>query len=157
MADEGDTDDKTLDPSQKRLDEAHDRGDVVKSQEINTWFVIAGATLVLSNFGGSIGMGILVPMRNLLANAWMIRTDGPGLLRLAGSLEYIVISAIGLPLFLLAIAAISANLVQHRLVWSGEQLKPSFSKISPMSGFKRIFGKQAAANFRSEEHTSELQ
>ncbi len=42
MADENDTADKTEDPTQKRLDDAHDRGDVVKSQEINTWFVIAG-------------------------------------------------------------------------------------------------------------------
>jgi flagellar biosynthetic protein FlhB len=32
-------------------------------------------------------------------------------------------------------------------VWSGESLKPSFSKVSPASGAKRIFGKQAAANF----------
>ena len=32
-------------------------------------------------------------------------------------------------------------------MWSGESLKPSFSKISPASGLKRIFGKQAAANF----------
>jgi flagellar biosynthetic protein FlhB len=38
-------------------------------------------------------------------------------------------------------------MVQHRLVWSGESLKPKFSKVSPASGFKRIFGKQAAANF----------
>ena len=30
------------DPTQKRLDEALKRGDVVKSQEVNTWFVIAG-------------------------------------------------------------------------------------------------------------------
>ncbi|MBV8924926.1 MAG: flagellar biosynthesis protein FlhB [Bradyrhizobium sp.] len=147
MADEGDSDDKTLDPSQKRLDEALERGDVVKSQEINTWFVIAGATLVMSTFAGSIGTGIMVPMRNLLANAWMIRTDGPGLLHLAASLEYAVAAAVGLPFLMLAMAAIAANLVQHRLVWSGEPLKPSFSKISPMSGFKRIFGKQAAVNF----------
>ena len=147
MADEGDDDDKQLDPTQKRLDEALERGDVVKSQEINTWFVIAGGTLVMSTFGGSIATGILVPMRNLLANAWMIRADGPGLLKLAGSLEYTVVAAIGLPLLMLALAAIAANMVQHRLVWSGEPLKPSFSKISPMSGFKRIFGKQAAVNF----------
>src|SRR5262249_28936941 len=147
MADEGDSEDKQLDPTQKRLDEALERGDVVKSQEINTWFVIAGGTLVMSTFGGSIGSGILVPMRNLLANAWMIRTDGPGLLKLAGSLGYAVVPAIGLPLFMLALAAIAANMVQHRLVWSSEPLKPNFSKISPMSGFKRIFGKQAAVNF----------
>src|SRR5690242_424113 len=116
MADESDSDDKQLDPTQKRLDEALERGDVVKSQEINTWFVIAAGTLVISTFGSSIGSGILVPMRNLLANAWMIRTDGPGLLRLAGSLGYAVIAAIGLPLLLLAIAAIGANIDRKSVV-----------------------------------------
>ena len=147
MADENDTSDKTEDPTQKRLDEALERGDVAKSQEINTWFVIAGATLLLSTFSGSIGGGILVPMRNLIANSWMIRSDGPGLLALTASLEYAVVAAIGVPLLMLAIAAIIGNVVQHRLVWSGEALKPKLSKISPASGAKRIFGKQAAANF----------
>ena len=33
----------------------YERGDVAKSQEVNTWFMIAGATLVLSSFSGSIG------------------------------------------------------------------------------------------------------
>ncbi len=146
MADENDTSDKTEDPTQKRLDEAFERGDVAKSQEINTWFVIAGAALVLSTFSGSIG-GILVPMRNLIANSWMIHSDGSGLLALTRSLEYAVIAAIGVPLLLLSIAAIVGNMVQHRLVWSGEALKPKLSKISPASGAKRIFGKQAAANF----------
>src|SRR6202008_4162526 len=131
MADEGDTDDKQLDPTQKRLDEALERGDVVKSQEINTWFIIAGGTLVMSTFGGSISSGILVPMRNLIANSWMIRTDGPGLLKLAGSRENPVIAAMGLPVLMLAIAAVAANMVQHPLVGSGEPLKPSLSKISP--------------------------
>jgi flagellar biosynthesis protein FlhB len=146
MADEDDSE-KTEDPTQKRLDEALERGDVVKSQEINTWFVIAGATLVMSTFSGSMGGGIMQPLRNLLANAWMIRTDGPGLMQLAKSLEYAVIAAVGVPFLMLVIAAIAGNMLQHRLVWSGEQLKPKFSKISPGSGLKRIFGKQAAVNF----------
>src|SRR5215467_15208453 len=101
MADEDDSEDKQLDPSQKRLDEAVERGDVVKSQEINTWFVIAAGTLVMSTFGSSIGSGILVPMRNLLANSWMIRTDGPGLLRLAKNLEYVLITTMGPPILML--------------------------------------------------------
>src|ERR1700746_2838978 len=147
MAEEDDTSDKTEDPTQKRLDQALERGDVVKSQEINTWFVIAGATLVMSTFSGSMGGGIMRPLRNLLANAWMIRTDGPGLMQLAKSLEYAVITAVGVPFLMLVIAAIAGNMLQHRLVWSGEQLKPKFSKISPGSGLKRIFGKQAAVNF----------
>src|SRR6202012_1528707 len=71
----------------------------------------------------------------------------PGLLALAKSLEYVLITTMGPPILMLMIAAVAANLVQHRLVWSAESLKPSFNKISPMSGAKRIFGKQAAVNF----------
>ena len=147
MADENDTSDKTEDPTQKRLDDAHERGDVAKSQEINTWFVIAGGTLVLSTFSGSIGGGILMPLRNLIAKSWMIHTDGASLLLLAQSLGYMLMAALGVPFLMLALAAIAGNMVQHRLVWSAESLKPKFSKISPGAGAKRIFGKQAAANF----------
>jgi flagellar biosynthesis protein FlhB len=147
MAEEHDPSEKTEDPTQKRLDDAHERGDVAKSHEVNTWFMIAGATLVLSTFSGSIGGGITMPLRNLVANSALIRADGPGLLALARHLELVVIAALGIPLLLLLLAAIAGNMVQHRLVWSGEQLKPKLSKISPLAGAKRVFGKQAAANF----------
>jgi flagellar biosynthetic protein FlhB len=147
MADESDDTEKTEDPTQKRLDDALERGDVAKSQEVNTWFVIAGATLVLSTFAGSVGGGFEMQLRNLIANSWQIRTDGPGLLALAKQIEYVVAAALGLPLLMLMLAAVAGNVVQHRFVWSGETLKPKLSKISVVSGAKRIFGKQAAANF----------
>ena len=145
MAD--DSDDKTEDPTQKRLDDALAKGDVAKSQEVNTWFIIAGATLILSTFSGSIGGGILKPLRTLIANAGQLRADGPALLALGNTLGYAVIGAIGVPLLMLAIAAVAGNMVQHRLVWSAESLTPKFSKISPGAGLKRILGKQAVANF----------
>ena len=145
MADEDS--EKTEDPTQKRLDDALERGDVAKSQEINTWFVIAGGTLIMSTFSGSIGGGLELPLRNLIANSWMIHTDGPGLLLLARQLCFVVLGVIGVPLLMLTLAAIAGNVMQHRLVWSGEQLKPKFDKISPGAGAKRIFGKQAGANF----------
>ena len=146
MADEDDASEKTEDPTQKRLDDALERGDVAKSQEVNTWFMIAGVTLVFSTFSGSIG-GIEMPLRNLIANSWMIRTDGPRPAELAQHLDYALIAALGVPLLMLMLAAIAGNMLQHRLVWSGESLKPKFSKISPAAGAKRIFGKQAVANF----------
>src|SRR3954454_12725959 len=146
MAEDNDTE-RTEDPTQKRLDDAHAKGDVAKSQEVNTWFVIAGATLVLSTFSGSMGGGILMPLRNLVANSWMIRTDGQSLLSLAQNLEVALIAAIGVPLLMLMLAAIAGNMIQHRLVWSAESLAPKFNKVSPGAGLKRIFGKQAIANF----------
>src|SRR3979490_3451445 len=126
MADEDDGSERTEDPTQKRRGGAHERGDVAKSQEVNTWFMIAGATLVLSSFCGSIG-AIQMPLRNLIANSWMIHTDGPSLLQLAQSLEYTLIAALGVPLLLLALAAIAGNMVQHRLVGAGGALQPKVS------------------------------
>lgn len=147
MAEDKDPESQTEDPTQKRLDDALERGDVAKSQEINTWFMMAGGTLVVSTFSGSVGSGLLTPMRNLLANAWMIKTDGKALLALMEQIEFAVLAAVGVPLSMLLLAAIAGNMLQHRLVWSAESLTPKFSKISPGAGFKRIFGKQAAANF----------
>jgi flagellar biosynthetic protein FlhB len=146
MADEDDGGERSEDPTQKRLDDALERGDVAKSQEVNTWFMIAGATLVISNFSGSIG-DIQTPLKNIIANSWMIRVDGPGLLLLMQNLEYVLFAALGLPILMLVITAIAGNMLQHRLVWSAESLTPKFSKISPMEGAKRVFGKQALANF----------
>ena len=108
---------------------------------------MAGATLVLSSFSGSIGGGILMPLRNLVANSWMIHTDGASLLALSQSLGYALMAALGVPFLMFALAAIAGNMIQHRLVWSAEGLKPKFSKVSPGAGFKRIFGKEAGANF----------
>ena len=38
-------------------------------------------------------------------------------------------------------------MIQHQLVWSYESLTPKLSKISPLAGLKRLFSKQALANF----------
>jgi len=146
MADD-DKESKTQDPTQKRLDDALEKGDVAKSQEVNTWFVIGASTLLLSSFSGSISKGIEVPMRNLLMNMHQIRVDGPGLLQLLSQIELMLIGVLGVPLLMLLIAGVGSNLIQHRLVFSTEPLSPKFSKISPAAGFARLFGKQAGANF----------
>jgi flagellar biosynthetic protein FlhB len=90
---------------------------------------------------------VMIPLRNLIENSWMIHTDGPGLLTLARSLMFAVASAIGIPILMLMLAAVGANMIQHRLVWSTQPLTPEFSKISPAAGLKRLFGKQSAVNF----------
>jgi flagellar biosynthetic protein FlhB len=146
MSDDSDNE-KTHDPTQKRLDDAHQKGDVAKSQEVNTWFLMAGATLVLSSFGASVGSTLQMPMRNLLANSWMIRVDGPGLITLAKAIGSAVLSAMAMPMLFLVVAAVGGNLIQHRFIFSAESLTPKFSKVSPAAGFARIFGKQALANF----------
>jgi flagellar biosynthetic protein FlhB len=146
VADEHDSD-RTEDPTQKRLDEALERGDVVKSQEVSTWFVIGGGALMLAAFSGSMSGGLTATFRGLIANSHQIPVDGRGLIAIVGRIEREVLAAIALPLAVLVLAALAGNMIQHRLVWSTDPLKPKFSKISPLAGLKRLFSAQALANF----------
>ena len=141
-----DTSQKTEDPTQKRLDDAIKRGDVVKSQEVNTWFIIAGATLVLIAFSGGMGRGLTTTMRGLIANSYDIRMDGPALPRLFETIGGELLATLTVPFLVLALAALGGNLIQHRFVWSAESLAPKLSKISPAAGVKRLFSLQALAN-----------
>ncbi len=120
---------------------------MVKSQEVNTWFVLGAATLILLSFSGQMSSGLNGLLRGLLANAHAIPVDGRGLIAVMQKLGIGTIAAVALPLGILALAAIAGNMVQHRLVWSGESLKPKLSKISPGAGFKRLFSKIALMNF----------
>jgi len=147
MAEESDDTEKTEDPSQKRLDEAIKHGDVVKSQEVNTWFVTAASALVLLSFSASTAGDLRALFRNLLANSHQVPADGPALNLLFQQVGTRAIAAIALPILLLALAAICGNMVQHRLVWSVDVLMPKVSRISPLAGVKRMFSKQALANF----------
>jgi flagellar biosynthetic protein FlhB len=147
MAEETDQSEKTEDPTQKRLDEALKRGDVVKSQEVNTWFVIAGATLVLITFSGGMGAGVTTMLRGLIANSYQIRVDGPALPHLFEKIGGELLAVVAIPFLLLMLAALAGNMIQHRMVWSVETMAPKLSKISPAAGLKRLFSKQALANF----------
>ena len=146
FSDQDDTE-KTEDPTQKRLDEALKRGDVVKSQEVNTWFVIAGATLVLATFSSGMSRGVSVTMRGLIANAGQILVDGPALPHLFQKIGLELIAVLAVPFLVLLIAALAGNMVQHRVVWSFDTLTPKLSKVSPLAGLKRLFSMVAVVNF----------
>jgi flagellar biosynthesis protein FlhB len=147
MAEDREDVERSEDPTQKRRDDALARGDVAKSQEVNTWFVLAGALLVLFAFAGPAATGLKTTLAGLLGNAHALATDAVGLRRLMERLGVEVLAAVAIPFLLLALAAIGGNMIQHRLVWSAEQLKPKLSKISPVAGLKRLFSKHALVNF----------
>jgi flagellar biosynthetic protein FlhB len=147
MAEPGDDSEKTEEPSQKRLEEALKRGDVVKSQEVNTWFVMAGATLVLMAFSAGMSRDLTATMRGLIANSWQISVDGPALPGLFKKIGLEIVAAVAIPFLVLMLAALGGNLVQHKLVWSFDGLMPKLSKLSPLAGLQRQFSKQAIANF----------
>jgi flagellar biosynthesis protein FlhB len=147
MAGETDDAEKTEDPTQKRLDDAHNKGDVAKSQELNSWFIVAGIAMIGWFAVAPMAGDLTADLRGFLANAHEIPVDGGSLRRLWLSVGMMLGSALMLPLAIIVTMALAGNLVQHRLVWSYEPVTPKLSKISPLSGFKRLFSPESLVNF----------
>jgi flagellar biosynthetic protein FlhB len=147
VAEELDDTERSEDPTPKRLDDAIKRGDVVRSAEVNTWFMIAGGVLVLMVFASPMAQTLQMTFRGILANSYQIPADGPAIANLAKKIAIDVLAALGIPLLLLSLAALLGTAIQHRIVFSVEPLMPRLSKISPAAGLKRLFSQQALANF----------
>ncbi|MBL9048265.1 MAG: EscU/YscU/HrcU family type III secretion system export apparatus switch protein, partial [Tabrizicola sp.] len=147
MAEESDNDDKTEDASQRKLDRAIEQGDVVKSMEVSTFFLL-GATLIMVAFmSGPAARNLATPFTVLLGQAEQFSLDGAMLKQLAWASAKVFALTVLIPALVLALAVIAGNMIQHRLVFSAESLKPKLSKVSPIAGFKRLFGLDAWVNF----------
>jgi flagellar biosynthetic protein FlhB len=147
MAEERDGTEHTEDPTPKRLEDAIKRGDVVKSAEVSTWFMIAGGAMTIMVFAAPVAQNFKITFGSVLAHANQIPADGPGIADLVKTLAVDVFTMLGIPFLLLSLAALTGNAIQHRIVFSAEPIKPHLSKISPAAGLERLFSKQAFANF----------
>ncbi len=139
MAEEGDDEDKTEEPSQKRLDEALERGDVVKSQEVSTFFGLGAITIMVAWMANGVSEGLAGPLAALIGHINDIPFDQSGLTAVYITLAKTLGSVLLLPLLVFTVAGIVGNMVQHRIVWSLEPLVPKLSKISPAAGLGRLF------------------
>ena len=138
---------KTEDPSQKKLDDAHKKGDVAKSQEVTTWFMIAGSGLLFALMASPTSAALTESLKDLLANADQFEVGGSGFGAFFSGLASSILLVALIPLGVLLLFGIAGNLVQHMPVLSLEPIKPKLSKISPIQGFKRLFSTEALVNF----------
>ncbi|KKB10530.1 flagellar biosynthesis protein FlhB [Devosia geojensis] len=138
---------KTEDPSQKKLDDAHKKGDVAKSQEVVTWFMLLGSAAIFAMMAPGTSAALMLEMRDLIANADRFEIGGPALGAFFNDLAFSILSIALVPLAVLSACAVVANLVQHRPLLSHEPIMPKLSKISPLQGAKRLFSGEALVNF----------
>lgn len=142
-----DSSEKTEEPTQRKLDEAHKKGDVAKSQEIGALFVLFAAALSIVTIAPWSVDVLGQRLAGFMRNAHAVPTDGGHLRVLLVQLAGTIALAAGLPMLVLAVAAVAGNMIQHRPVLSLEPLKPKFSKVSPLAGFKRLFSSESLVTF----------
>lgn len=146
MADDRDDSQRTEDPTQRRLDQAHDQGDVVKSTEVASFVLLTGATIAFAMFAESAAKGFIRDFTIFLEQPDQLAVDPAGVMivlrHCATSLLLILAPIFGV----LMTMGVAGHVLQHRPAFSVERLAPSFSKLSLFSGLKRIFGLEGVTN-----------
>jgi flagellar biosynthetic protein FlhB len=137
---------KTEDPSAKRLEDARKRGDVAKSPEVVTWFMLGGTGVVLAAMAPWTTTNLLQQLKLVMANADQFDISGGGFSPFFTALATAIIGVALVPMTILTAIAIVANLIQHRPLISATPLVPRLSKISPLSGAQRLFSRESLIN-----------
>ncbi len=146
MAEDRDDADRTEEPTQRRLDDAAEHGDIVKSQELSTFILLAAATLAIAMFGRSSALAFARAFRVFLEQPDQIAVGAADMQALMWHALVGLAAILGPPLGLMMGAGLASNLLQHRPTFSAERLAPDLGKLSLVSGFKRLFGLEGLAN-----------
>jgi len=142
MAEE-DQDQKTEEPSSKRLSEARERGQLPVSREISAWVLFVGILVVVAWLSPVMASDIIERLRVFIEMPHALNVDDRGLQALlAHTLGSMGIATVAIFL-VLAVAAIAGTMVQTGLFASLELIKPDITRLSLRKGFKRLFSSQA--------------
>jgi flagellar biosynthetic protein FlhB len=146
---DGDEGDKQFDPTQKRLDDARKKGDIVKSNDLITAAGYGGFVLAAIALGSSSLMALGETLSVLLDQSAAISFDifagggGPAVGGLLLDVGTALLPWFGLPAALAALAILG----QRGLVFAPTKLAPKLSRISPLSNAKNKFGRSGLFEF----------
>ena len=142
MAEES-SEEKSEEPTAKRLEKARDDGQVARSQELGVALMMVGAAIFMYMFGGifvgglteAFSNGFVFDRQTVFSESRLPAEFGSqGLTSMMLMLPFF-----GLTMF---IAAASGG-VLGGYIFSLKAVAPKASKLNPMSGLKRMFGTQA--------------
>jgi type III secretion protein U len=142
---EDSAEEKTELPTPKKLRDARKRGQVFKSQDVNSTFVLGAALLFLA-----IMIGLYLPWlaQFLIMPSYFYQESFPDALNTVMSGSFSAIMWMSIPMALtVAIAAVMVNFFQVGAVFSVEQLKPSMKKLNPVEGAKKLFSIKSVLEF----------
>ncbi|NRQ42284.1 flagellar biosynthesis protein FlhB [Rheinheimera sp. YQF-2] len=141
MADE--STEKTEQPTPKKLQDAAEKGQIARSKDLGTAFVLIGSAAALLVFGKMLAMAMLdICQRMLRLNPKDIFEPNSMFTAWGAAGEKLVIPLGGI-FVLILIAAFLGNTLLGGFNFSLQAAAPKASKMDPMKGFKRMFGLQA--------------
>lgn len=135
--------DKSEEPTAKRQQEAREKGQIARSKELNTLAItLGGAGGVLASGGGLADMMMRMMQANFTLSREALMDERSMALWLLQSGQ-MALSAVTPLLVTLLIVSLVAPISLGGWLFSFEALAPKFSRMSPLSGIKRMFSMHA--------------
>lgn len=139
MSDQNSDQEKTEEPTSRKLEQARKEGNVSISKEVSSVALMITAIIMISSTGGLIYAGLEQLFETFFSNAGAGFRDGDQ------AIDYLKMALFSslrmiMPLMsMLLIIAVGVNMAQTQGVFSLEAMKPKGSKMNPINGIKNIF------------------
>lgn len=138
-----DRDSRTEKPTPRRRTQAREKGSVARSQDLNSAVVLLGAAITLTWLGSSMVSGLGEILKDLLKRSGRLDLGIKEIQDLA-ALELVEVAEVVLPfLGTLMLVGFLINVLQVGFQLSWKAAAPNWSRLNPMSGFKRFFSTRA--------------
>ncbi|OGS90149.1 MAG: flagellar biosynthesis protein FlhB [Gallionellales bacterium GWA2_59_43] len=142
MAEDSDLE-KTEQPSQRRIDQAREQGQVARSRELSTFAVLLAGGGVLWFMGASLTQSMVQLLRDGLVLDREMVFDSALMMPRLYELAMDALIAFAPFLLVVMIAAAFSPLLLNGWLFSVEALQPKFSKLNPIAGLGRMFSRTA--------------
>ena len=135
---------KTEEPSGKKLGDAREKGQVIRSQDLGNFILLGGSTAVLLIMVFSISRGLNDLMLRFVSFPHAISMDPGNLQRVLVDLTIDLAMILFLPFLFFIIFAFLTGYLQFGLLFSTENLMPKLEKLNPIEGMKKMFSMRSA-------------
>lgn len=141
MAD--DSDDKTEEPTGKRLSKAHDDGDVPLSREVGHLLMILGILVAVGTMAPWIMKDLIGLLRAFIERPHTMSADIESIKLMVFQMIWRVGLLLAMPIALFMIIGVVSTLGQVGFLYTPKKLTPNLSNLSLIGGVKRLFSTQS--------------
>ena len=146
MTESSDKDQKTEEPTGKRIEEAREEGNLAVSKEVATWTTFIGALMVVAWLGPILGRQIAVSLRIFLERPEQISLEDGGLQNMLLGVLTSVGLATTLVFGVMFLAGTLGTMVQTGFYMNPSRVKMDFKKVFSLQGVKRLFSLDSIAD-----------
>jgi flagellar biosynthetic protein FlhB len=150
MADEeqqGGAQEKTEEPTQRRLQEAVKKGQVISSKEVTNFLMIVVLVFNIAWFLPYLMKRAVRLFAHFIKSPHDIILDNGGFAVLSWQVVGDLLSLISIPFITVVLAAFLSHFVQHGFIFTVDPILPKLEKISPLKGLQRMFSLRSLMEF----------